>query len=115
MEIVYDLLVVLHLLGMAGILSGLMTYAYAQTPKAFTIIAHSAATQLVTGVAMVGIASADLVGAEVNHIKIGVKLLIALIVLVLGYTAVRKQAASRNLLTAITLLTIANVAIAVIW
>jgi hypothetical protein len=78
-----------------------------------------ALTQLVTGVAMVGMVSAGLLGdeekEELNHAKIAVKLVIVLVIAVLAFVGKKRPAPQVGLWAAIGLLTLANVAIAVLW
>ncbi|WP_199429668.1 hypothetical protein [Qaidamihabitans albus] len=116
MEIVYDALVVLHLLGMAGILSGVLIHYVAKGGAAFAAMLHSAILQVLTGLALTGIASADLVDSEVNNTKIAVKLVVAVAVLVLALVLYRRRdLANRGLVAAVGGLTVANVIIAVFW
>lgn len=116
MELVYDALVVLHLLGMATIVSGLVTHVAAQAGPAFKITLWGASTQVVTGIALTGIASAGLVSTEVDNAKIAVKLAVAVVVLVLAHVMWRRNdAANRTLVSATAGLAVANVLIAVFW
>ncbi|RZQ61700.1 hypothetical protein [Amycolatopsis suaedae] len=116
MVVVYNALVLLHLLGMAGILAVVVNQALAQHEKGPTVLLACAITQVVTGVALVGIASAKLVPNEVNNVKIGVKLLIALAVLVLAVLYARKnRTPSRHMLGNVAALALINVGIAVFW
>ena len=78
---VYNLLVTLHLLGMAAVVGGWIAVRTGRTITA--PIVWGARAQLVTGLALVGIASAikdD--DHEVNNTKIAVKLVISIVVLV---------------------------------
>lgn len=117
MTLVYQLLLVLHLIGWAIVLGGVL--ASLRSPGIYVGTFHGALTAFVTGVAMVGLASADLAGREPDHAKIAVKLVIALIVVVLTYLAIRRtkrdEAVSPGAKGAIAALTVANVAIAVLW
>jgi hypothetical protein len=79
MDLVYNLLVALHLLGMAAVVGGWIAVRAGRTVTA--PIAWGARAQIVTGLALVGIASAvkgD--DHEVNNTKVAVKLVIALVV-----------------------------------
>ncbi|MEZ0448412.1 hypothetical protein [Cellulomonas sp. ICMP 17802] len=114
MDLVYQLLIVLHLIGWAIVLGG--TLVNLRTPKIATGVLHGILTALVTGIALAGIASAGLAGHEPNTTKIAVKLVIALVVTALVILGVRKPArVTTGYLGAIAGLTVANIAIAVLW
>lgn len=114
MDVVYNLLLVLHLLGWAIVL-GATLVAFRQ-PTVFNGSLHGILTALVTGVAMVGLGSADVAGPEPNNTKIAIKLVIALVVAVLVWRGIRKSdAVTTGYLGAVAVLTVANVAIAVLW
>jgi hypothetical protein len=77
---------------------------------------HGALTQLVTGVLLVGIASAGLVpGEEVDHAKIAVKLVIVLIITALAFIGRKRTPPQVGIWGAIGALTLVNVVIAVFW
>lgn len=114
MEIVYNLLVVIHLLGMATILCGVVAQ-HVGSPRGLTIALSGAATQVLTGLALVGIASAKLVDTDVNNTKVAVKLLLALAVLALTFLLWRKKSANTSAIHSAALLTIVNVFVAALW
>jgi len=114
MGIVYNLIVVLHLLGMATILCGVVAHHVGAAPG-LTIALGGAVTQVLTGLALVGIASAKLVDTDVNNTKIAVKLLVALAVLVLVFLVRRKKNPSTGAVHSVAALTIANVVVAAMW
>jgi hypothetical protein len=114
MDLVYHLLVVLHLIGWAIVLGG--TLVNLRTPKIATGVLHGILTALVTGIALAGIASAGLAGHEPNTTKIAIKLVVAVVVTVLVVLGVRKPSrVTTGYLGAIAGLTALNVAIAVLW
>ncbi|SFP71798.1 hypothetical protein SAMN05421810_103192 [Amycolatopsis arida] len=115
MDFVYDLLVLLHLLGMAGILAGVVTYFVAGSRTGLGITTYSGGLQLLTGLALVGIASADLVDTPVNNVKIAVKLVIALGVFVHALVLWRRTEIRRQGVYVVGGLAVANVVIAVLW
>ena len=82
MEILFKILVVLHFIGLASLLGGFLVQMSTKPRGINNAMLHGVLTKVVTGIAMVGILSADLLEDEdVNTSKIGVKLLIALFVL----------------------------------
>ena len=84
----YSALVVLHLLFMALLIGG---YAVAATQggTANVVMSWGARLQLLTGVALMGVAIAN--DQEVDHMLLGIKLLVALVVVVLIEIGFAKQ------------------------
>jgi hypothetical protein len=112
-DILYKALVVLHLVGMAILVGGWL--ATARTPKVLPAMWHGALTQLVTGVALVGLASGGAVDREVDNAKVAVKLVVALVVAALVMVHRRKQGVSPGTVHAIGGLALLNVLVAVFW
>lgn len=113
MDLLYSFLVVLHLLGMAMLVGGWLLHLRA--PKIVIGMWHGALTQLVTGLALVGLASAGAVDHEVVEAKVGVKLVIALVVAVLIHLERRKRRQNPSVVHVVGLLAVVNVLIAVLW
>lgn len=113
MEIVKDIALVLHFIGLASLIGSFLVQAKASRKKVDPAMLHGALTQLVTGLVLVGVDQS--LGDAVDNTKIGVKLLV---LLVIGVIVVRKRTA-RSISTvewaAIGGLTILNVVIAVVW
>jgi hypothetical protein len=74
---------------------------------------HGALTQLVTGLLLVGMAETLVEDEEVNHMKVGLKLLILLVITGLVWANRKKDSIPTGLWAAIGGLTLANVVIAV--
>ena len=116
MDLVYNSLVVLRLLGMAAIVGSWL--AALKTPRILPGMLHGSLTQLITGLALVGMLESGAHHSEtpINHPAIGVKLLIALVVTVLVVINRKKTTkAPANVVHAIGGLAILNVIIAVFW
>ncbi len=115
MEFVYHLLVVLHLLGMAAVVGGYL--ATMRSPRVVPAMVHGALTQLVTGLAMVGMRESKVVPGEepLDHAKIGVKLLVALVVVVLAWRNRRRETVPGGVVHAIGGLAVVNVLVAALW
>jgi hypothetical protein len=111
MDIVTGILVVIHLIGWALVLGGLATRM--RKPEIPAGVWHGALTAVVTGLLLVGIA--EMGDGDVNHVKIAVKLVVALAVLVLVWRGRRQSSVTTGYLGAIAGLTALNVAIAVLW
>lgn len=112
MDILYSALVFLHMLGLAGIIAGFLMQVITDNPKSTKVLLHSSLLQLVTGLLLVGLAEmADL--TDVDHVKIAVKLVVALAVVVVGVLNLRKPA--KNLAVIAGVLAIVNIGVAVFW
>jgi hypothetical protein len=115
MDVLYQVLVALHLLGMAGIVGGWLFQVRSAEPRIAALMSYGAILQVVTGLALVGIASAGLVSKDVNNAKVGVKLVIALVVMIVALLNFRKQKASKAVFHTVGGLAVANVLVAALW
>jgi len=119
MEFVFNIVVVLHFVGLALLLGAFLVQVKDPDKTVTRWMWDGALTQLLTGLIMVGMVSAGLLGdeekEELNHAKIGVKLAIVLVIAVLAFLGKKKPAPQVGLWATIGLLTLANVAIAVFW
>lgn len=116
MEILRNVLLLLHLAGMAGILVSLLR-SRTTIAKGLT---HSALTALVAGIGLVGVryplhSQDPMQWPLIDNAKIGVKLTFVLIILILAFTNQKKEKISSNVWSLIGALTIANIIIAVVW
>ncbi|HCG56675.1 MULTISPECIES: hypothetical protein [Brevibacterium] len=89
MEILREILLALHLIGMAIIVGGYLTLI--RSPKVAPGMLHGAYLQLITGLLLLTIA--EMGDGDVNHMKIGIKLLIAVLVTVFAFIGNKKQKA----------------------
>lgn len=116
MSVVYDLLVALHLLGMAAIVGAF--FVVLRRPRYVPAFLYGAVAQLVTGLALVGIREAKVLDEDkpLNNPAVGVKLVIALAVAVLAWTQRnRTDDAPAGPIHAIGGLAIVNVLVATLW
>ncbi|GAA3461221.1 MULTISPECIES: hypothetical protein [Saccharothrix] len=113
MEFVRLLLVFLHLLGMGMLVAMFFVQrrAGADAPMNKGWL-HGSALQLLTGVALVGLA--PLTDQDYDHVKIGVKTLVLVVIAALVAVNVNKRPASW-LTPALAGLVVLNVGIAVFW
>lgn len=103
---------VIHLLSVIGILS-LLLHQWNKSPRKLNPgILHAGLTALVAGIVMVGLHNSVEPDEELNHLKVGIKFIILLVILVLGYTNVKKQELSKNVWVAMLGLTVTNIVIA---
>ena len=117
MEIVYNLLLVLHFLGLASLIGGWLVQMRARGERVVNpAMVHGALTQVVTGVLLVGLAeSVDELETDIDNAKIGVKLVVALVVLGLTWVNRRKARIPDGLHYGIGGLAVLNVVVAVFW
>ena len=115
MEFLKLLLVFLHVLGAAALFGGWL--ANFKTPTVNVWQWYGALLQLVTGLALVGIAEAG--DGSVNHIKIGIKLVIAIVIAVAAFIGRKKVKAGEEVSTGIAHavggMAFINIAIATLW
>ncbi|MEY3430542.1 MAG: hypothetical protein RJB30_474 [Actinomycetota bacterium] len=116
MELVRNVLLVLHFAGMAGILVSLIASRTKLSPG----LIHSALLALVAGIALVGVRyglnSQDSEKWEtVDNAKITVKFLFVLIILAIAFANKKKEKLSPMVVPLIGALTIGNVIIAYVW
>ena len=102
----------IHLLSVLGILALLLLQWNKSPRKLNPGILHAGLTALVAGIVLVGLHNNVKPDEELNHIKVGVKFIILLIILVLGYTNVKKQELTKNVWVTMLGLTITNIVIA---
>lgn len=116
MSFVYELIVAIHLLGMAAIVGAF--FVVLRAPRYVPAFLYGAITQLVTGLVLVGIRESGVLDDEepLNNAKIGVKLLIALVVAVLAWRERQNtDTAKTGMVHAIGGLALINVLVAVLW
>lgn len=120
-DIARNSLIVLHFVGLASLLGGFMTQIKAMGQGAAKIVSamvHGAWTAFVTGLLLVGLAEWRIaMGAnfEIDHIKIGVKSLVAIVILLLVMLNRKKSSVSAPIFGLIGALTLTNVVLAVFW
>ena len=116
MDFVYNLLVIFHFIGLASVVGGFLVQMKSPAKGVNPAMIHGALTQLVTGVAMVGLVESGVVAdEEIDSNKIAVKLGITLIITVLAFVGRKKTPPQVAFWGAIGALSIANIFIAVLW
>ncbi|MEU4801997.1 hypothetical protein [Actinosynnema sp. NPDC023587] len=114
MEFVRLLLVFLHLLGMGMLVAMFLVQNRAGKDGPLNKgWLHGAALQLLTGVALVGLA--PLTDQDYDHVKIGVKLLVVVVVAGLVAVNLNKPKVPSWLTPALAGLVVLNVGVAVFW
>ena len=117
MEIVRDVFVLLHLVGFAALFGGAFAQIKAENKVINKAMLHGAWLQLATGVVLVGLAEARAAAADlqVNHVKIGFKLAILVVILVLVLGNRKKDAVTRAVYWSVLGLAFVDAAIAVFF
>ena len=112
MDIVRQLLLVVHLVAFAALLGGLLGQAKVAQKAVHLSTIWGARIAFLAGLLLVGVLEAG--DGDVNHAKVGVKLLVGLAVVGL-LEGRRKKGLSDGLYWLAVGLTVANVAVAVLW
>lgn len=114
-EIVYDLVVIVHFLGLASLIGGWFVQVRARGGRIVNpAMLHGALTQLATGVIIVGLGEAAL-DREYDYAKITTKLVITAAIVLLVWVNRRKDAIPDGLYGIIGGASVLNVVLAVLW
>ena len=115
MDFLYSLIVVTHFLGLAALIGGWIATKVGST--ALSPVVWGARVQLLTGILLVGVAEMTS-DYELNHVKIGVKLVVAIAVVAAAEMAnakAKRGEANPRLVDAAGALGVLNVLVAVLW
>ncbi len=103
---------VIHLLSVLGILV-LLLLQLKKSPRTLNPgVLHAGLTALVAGLVMVGLHESLEPNEPLNHVKVGIKFVILVVILALGYKNVKKPELSKNVWLMMIGLTVTNIAIA---
>jgi hypothetical protein len=115
MSAINSVLLVVHILCVIAILS-LLLHQWNKTPRKFNPgILHAGMTALIAGVAMVGMFSTVHPDETLNHTKYGIKLLVLITILAIGYKNVKAPELKKKTWLVLIGLTVTNILIASIW
>ena len=103
---------VIHLLSVIGILALLLIQVNKNPRKLNPGVLHAGLTALIAGVVMVGLHESVKPDEELNHTKVGIKFLVLIVILALGYKNVKKPELPKNVWIAMIGLTVFNIVIA---
>lgn len=93
MEPLYNIIVAAHLIGMALLVGTFFVQMRASWGFAFPIMLTGASIQLVTGIALYGMQIAD---GDPNHMKLGIKSLIAVAIFVAALVGLLQQRKAKS-------------------
>lgn len=114
MEFLRHLLLVIHLLGFAALFGGMFIQMHSKEKSINAAMRDGAGTAFLAGLLLVGVMEGSKPeGANLPHDKIGIKLVIGLIILVLVMANMKKPSIPQGLFYGIFGLTIINVGVAV--
>jgi hypothetical protein len=102
------------MLAIAGILVLLLLQWNKNPRKLSGGVMHSAATALLAGLVLVGTYSSAKPDETLDHTKVGIKLIIILVILILSYMNSKKSELSKNIWLTLIGLTVLNILIATV-
>jgi amino acid transporter len=112
MSAINMIMYVIHLLSVIGILVLLMHQWNKNPRKLNPGVLHAGLTALIAGVVMVGLHDSVKPDEPLNHTKVGIKFLVLVVILALGYKNVKKPELPKNVWLIMTGLTVLNIIIA---
>jgi uncharacterized membrane protein YfbV (UPF0208 family) len=115
MNIVYHIAFGIHLLCILAILALLLIQVKKSPKKLNPGVVHATLTAFVAGIVMVGLYEKVNVDEVANHTKFGIKGLVILVILTLGYKNVKKPELKNSVWAAMLGLTVLNILIAYLW
>jgi len=115
MSTIYNIALGIHILCVVAILAMLLTQIKKSPKKLNPGILHATLTALIVGLVMVGLFKTVNADEVLNHTKIGLKFLVLVGILVLGYKNVKKSELKNSIWATMLGLTIFNVLIASFW
>jgi hypothetical protein len=112
METLREILLVIHLLGFGALFGGLVVQARDAEKRVNGAMRDGVGTAVLAGLALVGVLEAG--DADVDHVKVGIKLAVGVVLLVLVMANLRKPSVPQGLWAAMLALTVVNVGVAVL-
>ena len=102
----------IHILSVIGILVLLLLQWDKKPRKLNPGVLHAGLTALIAGIVMVGLHDSVKPDEPLNHTKVGIKFLVLVVILALGYKNVKKPELSKNVWLTMLGLTVLNIVIA---
>jgi len=116
MELVDEIVLLLHLVGFAALFGGILVQARAAEPEINAAMLHGSYTVLITGLALAVFAMAGVQASQdVDVTKLVIKLVVAAIITFLVIVNRRFTSIPKGLLGLLGLLTLGNAVVAVVW
>ena len=102
----------IHILSVVGILV-LLLLQWNKSPRTLNPgVLHAGLTALLAGIVLVGLHDSVKPDETLNHTKVGIKLLVLIVILALGYKNLKKPELSKNVWITMIGLTLLNIVIA---
>jgi hypothetical protein len=112
MSAINTVVYLIHILSVIAILT-LLLHQWNKSPRKLNPgVLHAGLSALIAGVVMVGLHDSVKPDEPLNHTKVGIKLLVLIVILALGYKNVKKPELPKNVWLAMIGLTIFNILIA---
>lgn len=112
METVFLIAYIVHMLAILGILVLLLLQWKKSPRKLSSGVMHSAATALLAGLVLVGTYSSAKPDENLDHTKVGIKLLVVLAILVISFINSKKSELKKSAWLTLIGLTVLNILIA---
>ena len=112
MSAINTVVYLIHILSVIGILTLLLLQWNKNLRKLNPGVLHAGLTALLAGIVMVGLHDSLKPDEPLNHTKIGIKFLVLVVILALGYKNVKKPELPKNVWLAMIGLTVLNIVIA---
>jgi hypothetical protein len=112
MSAINTVMYAVHILSVIGILA-LLLHQWNKSPRKLNPgVLHAGLTALIAGVVMVGLHDSVKPDEPLNHTTVGIKFLVLVVILALGYKNVKKPELSKNVWLTMIGLTVFNIIIA---
>jgi hypothetical protein len=112
MSAINTVVYLIHILSVIGILT-LLLLQWKKKPRTLNPgVLHAALTALLAGIVLVGLHDSVKPDEELNHAKVGIKLLVLIIILALGYKNVKKPELAKSIWLTMIGLTVFNIFVA---
>jgi hypothetical protein len=112
MSAINTVMYAVHILSVIGILA-LLLHQWNKSPRKLNPgVLHAGLTALIAGVVMVGLHDSVKPDEPLNHATVGIKFLVLVVILALGYKNVKKPELSKNVWLTMIGLTVFNIIIA---
>jgi amino acid transporter len=112
MSAINTVMYVIHIISVIGILALLLLQWNKSPRKLNPGVLHAGLTALIAGVVMVGLHNSVEPDEPLNHTKVGIKFLVLIVILALGYRNLKKPELPKNVWLTMIGLTIFNIVIA---
>jgi hypothetical protein len=112
MSAINTVVYLIHILSVIGVLV-LLLLQWNKNPRTLNPgVLHAGLTALLAGIVLVGLHDSVKPDENLNHTKVGIKLLVLIVILALGYKNVKKPELSKNVWLTMIGLTVFNIVIA---